>query len=267
MSSGSLDRIAALLAKAERTDNAAEAEAYLMKAQALATAASVDLAFARARTLRKEARQQPESRTRDIGEKGKRANVHLVSLFVAIAHVNDCQVDVAHNSTYVIGYGMPGDLDAVEALYSSVAVQMVASANAYLKVGSWKGEKYVSAERTMGGLRRVRKPHTSQTARASFYKAYVVRIGERLDSARSVVITEVSSVVVGESTGALVLRDKTAEVSSFHRRNSSARGSWGGYSGGVRSDAGGSAAAGRDAASRARLGSSPALPGKGVISS
>jgi hypothetical protein len=46
----SIDRIAALLAKAERTDNAEEADAYLMKAQSIATAASIDLAMARSRT-------------------------------------------------------------------------------------------------------------------------------------------------------------------------------------------------------------------------
>ena len=69
--SAALDRIAALLAKAERTEIEAEADAYLMKAQQLATLASVDLAVARARTARREARQQPESRTTTIGEKGR----------------------------------------------------------------------------------------------------------------------------------------------------------------------------------------------------
>ena len=58
-----LDRIAALLAKAERSDNPHEAEAYLAKAQALATQASVDLAVARALTARREAREQPVSVT------------------------------------------------------------------------------------------------------------------------------------------------------------------------------------------------------------
>ncbi|MEI7630579.1 MAG: DUF2786 domain-containing protein, partial [Actinomycetes bacterium] len=75
----SIERISALLAKAERTDNAAEADAYLMKAQVLATAASVDLAFARAHTAKIEMRQSPEIRTVTIGEKGKRANQHLIS--------------------------------------------------------------------------------------------------------------------------------------------------------------------------------------------
>ncbi|MSW43807.1 MAG: DUF2786 domain-containing protein, partial [Actinobacteria bacterium] len=64
----SIDRIAALLAKAERTDNAEEADAYLMKAQSLATAASIDLAMARSRTAKKEQREQPEMRTIVIGE-------------------------------------------------------------------------------------------------------------------------------------------------------------------------------------------------------
>ena len=239
-----------------------------MKAQALATAASVDLAFARARTLRKEARQSPESRTRTIGEKGKRANVHLVSLFVAIAHVNDAHVDVASNSTFVIVYGMPGDLDAIEALYASVAVQMTASAQTWLATGHWKGESYVSATRTMGGLRRLRKPHTAQTARASFYRAYVTRIAERMEHAKSEVVAEVATTVIeGAGTGALVLREKSSEVKAFHRTESSARGTWGGYSGGVRADKGVASEAGRAAASRARLGAQREIGVKGEIRS
>ncbi len=128
----SLDRIAALLAKAERTDNEAEADAYLMKAQQLATLASVDLAIARARVARREARQQPESRTTTIGEKGRRANPHLIALFIAIAHANDAQVDVASNSTYVVGYGMPADLDVVETMFGSLAVHMVHSGQGFV---------------------------------------------------------------------------------------------------------------------------------------
>ena len=57
--SATIDRISALLAKAERTDNEAEADAYLMKAQQLATLASVDLAVARARIARRAPHQVP----------------------------------------------------------------------------------------------------------------------------------------------------------------------------------------------------------------
>lgn len=255
-----IERIAALLAKAERTEIEAEAEAYLMKAQQLATLASIDLAVARSRTQRVEQRQQPESRTTTIGEKGKRANRHLITLYVAIAHANDAQVDVAANSTYVIGYGMPGDLDVIETMFASVCVQMVHAGQGYVVSRVWSGETYVAIEN-----RRCRvKEHTAQTARTAFYRAYIKRIEERLSEARRQAMSDIPAAAEGgtdRATAQLVLREKAIEVSDFHRRTSDARGSWAGYSGGVRSPSGTAAAAGRSAASRARLNPSAGIGG------
>lgn len=262
--SATIDRISALLAKAERTDNEAEADAYLMKAQQLATLASVDLAVARARVARREGRQQPESRTTTIGEKGRRANPHLISLFIAIAHANDAQVDVAANSTYVIAYGMPADLDVVETIYASLAVHMVHSSQGYLSAGAWRQESYLAvAARSRRGERR---PHTAVTARAAFYRAYVEHIRERLDLARSQALEHVAKhapPTPSSESGAVVLRRKADEVKRFHKEASKARGSWGGYSGAVRAPAGSAAEAGRGAASKARLSKQAELPHKG----
>ncbi|MFM9136385.1 MAG: DUF2786 domain-containing protein [bacterium] len=262
-----LDRIAALLVKAERSDNAHEAEAYLAKAQALATQASVDLAVARALTARREAREQPVSTTITIGERGKRANTHLVSLFVVVGQCNSLQIDIAHNSTYVIAYGMPSDIELVEALFGSLATQMTASANTWLAVGEWRGDTYVSRDGW-------RKDHTAQTARAAFYRAFIDRIGDRLQQAREEVLAEaerqrlqVPAEVPGgtavATTGALVLRGKEAEVRSFYRQSSRARGSWSGYSGGVRRRAGRASRGGRAAADRARTTSARGIGAKG----
>jgi hypothetical protein len=258
-----LDRIGALLAKAERTDNEAEAEAYLVKAQQLATLASVDVAIARARVAKREARQQPESRTTTIGEKGRRANPHLISLFVSIAHANDTQVDVASNSTYVIGYGMASDLDVVETLFASLSVQMVHASQAFVAGRTWEGETYVAA--VGRPRRRVRRPHSAQTARAAFYRAYVERISERLSEARSAALRRGpgGAAEAQRNEGAVALREKASEVKSFHARQSQARGSWGGYAGAVRSPSGTAATAGRSAASRARITPQQGLPGKG----
>ena len=261
--SATLDRISALLAKAERTDNEAEADAYLMKAQQLATLASVDLAVARARTARREGRQQPESRTTTIGEKGKRANQHLIALFVAIAHANDAQVDVAANSTYVIGYGMPADLDVVETIYASLAVHMVHASQAYLAAGSWRDETYLAV--VPRSRRRERRPHTAVTARAAFYRAYVERIcraprpgaGRGHPPARS----GAAGRLVDRRAGAAAQGRRGARPSTVQQ--SKARGSWSGYSGGVRVATGSAADAGRGAASRARLGKQHELPDKG----
>jgi len=274
----SLERISALLSKAERTDNPHEAEAYLMKAQALATAASVDLALARAATVRMEQRQQPQTRTVTIGEKGKRANTHLVALFIAIANANDVRVDIAHNSTYVLAYGMPGDLDVIEAMYSSVAVQMMTASAQWLQVGTWRSETYVAVRRVNGRSVRSVKPHTALTARIAFYRGYVERIAERLQQARDSALAQgeaaaraaakeassSSSPASGSAAPdrALVLRRKTEEVRDYHRSTSKARGTWSGYSGSMRSDRGTATKAGRHAASLARLGRQQSLPGK-----
>ena len=265
----SLERISALLAKAERTDNLHEAEAYLMKAQALATAASIDLALARAATARREQRQQPQTRTVTIGEKGKRANQHLIALFIAIAHANDVHVDIAANSTYVLAYGMPGDLDVVEAMYASVAVQMITSAQQWIQVGTWREETYVAVTRSSGRNLRSVKRHTAFTARVAFYRGYVERMSERLLQARQAVLAEPSPAVsqagVGPSDRALVLRRKAEEVRDYHQATSKARGSWTGYAGSMRSDRGTATRAGRQAATLARLGRQQGLPGKAAV--
>lgn len=262
-----IDRIAALLAKAERTDNPVEAEAYLAKAQMLATQSSIDLALARARTARREAREQPTSRTITIGESGKRANTHLVSLFIVVGQCNDLQMDIARNSTYVIAYGMPSDIDLVETLFGSLATQMAAGAATWLAAGVWRTDSYISRE----GYRRA---HTAQTARAAFYRGFIERIGARLAEAREQVLAAARGLATAGSaappasgqkvgpTAEIVLRDKAAEVRTFYRRQSQARGSWGGYSGAVSRRGGAASSAGAQAAATARLGTARGVGGR-----
>jgi hypothetical protein len=84
-----------------------------------------------------------------------------------VARTNDVLVNVAHDSTYVLGFGHRADLEVVERLWASLAVQMTAAAQRRLDRG----------EHRAAGV-------AAQTWRLSFYDGWVTAVGERLRAAR-----------------------------------------------------------------------------------
>lgn len=265
MTDRTLGRIAALLRKAEGTDNAHEAEAYLAAAQRLATAASIDLAVARVHSADRQTRARPSQREILIGEAGKRGLRTYVELFVAIARANDVTCDVARNSTRVFAYGFDTDLDTVHALYASLIVQMVRVSDEFIKSGSYAAER---VRRYSPSRRRwERGPVSPVTARLSFQRAYAARIGARLAEAKSAAVAEAATAsqpaypgMTGPTGVALALRTKELELAEHYRAHSTARGRWQGSAASAGYSAHASRAGDR-AGRRARLGGERAIGG------
>ncbi len=212
-----LDRIGKLLAQAEGTDNEHEADAFVTRAQELATSYAVDLEQARARQAARRGRaggaDSFEQRTVTVGERAKRGNRQLVLLYVIVARANEVMVNVAHDSTFVVGFGYPDDLDVVEQLWASLATQMAGAAGRRLRAGE---------HRTTG------VPAVSW--RLSFYDGWLVAVQERLTTARARALRAVDAVPADRGSdqrpGELVLRAKAERVREFHDQASQARGSW-----------------------------------------
>lgn len=263
-----LTKIAGLLRKAETTDNEHEADAYLQAAQRLATLASVDVAVARAHTSAKEKRAAPTQRTISIGEPGKRGLRTFVQLFLEIGRANNLTCDIARDSSRVYAYGFDTDIDAAEALYSSLVVQMVRASDEYIKskryaqetVGRWVRVDHPSSWRRPSQEWQERPVHAS-TARVNFQQAFAARIGARLTQASQQAHQQaVAADAAGTGGVALVLRAREVELREHYRTVSTARGHWRASSAG----AGYSELASRagDRAGRtARLGSEQAIGG------
>jgi hypothetical protein len=241
-----LVRIAALLRQAEGTSNEHEADAFMQAAQRLATTHSIDLAVARAHTAKREAREEPVIKRIDIGPPGKRGLRTYAQLFLACGRPNDLAFDIAHNSSYVVAYGMPCDIAVTEALYASLAVQMVRASDAYVRSEAHRNDRMVTSrgerddhatdewsyvERT--------KPVPTPTARINFQQAFAHRIEHRLtearDAARNAAIDRArreratTSTNPGDHTPTsteLAIRDKAVEIKNFRAARSSARGRW-----------------------------------------
>lgn len=171
-----LSKIRALLAKAESTEFAEEAEALSARAQQLMAKYSIDHALLAAETGREE----------DPG--GVRIAVDnpyegpKVSLLQAVAQANRCRVVWSRQVGLVTVIGFPPDLDAVELLFTSLLVQ---ANTAMLRAG---------AKRDAAGRSRTR------AFRQSFLVSYAVRIGERLTDATGQ--AEQEAVASVASTGA-----------------------------------------------------------------
>jgi hypothetical protein len=270
-----LARIAALLRKAEGTDNEHEADAYLQAAQRLATLASVDLAVARAHTAKREQRIAPTQRSVVIGEAGKRGLRTYVQLFLVIGRANDLICDIARNSTRVFAYGFDSDIDAAEALYASLVVQMVRASDQFIKSGAHAEEMVTrevqievpsplrSGRMVRQGVTESRPVHAT-TARINFQQAFAERIGQRLlaarESARAEAVAADRPDTPASSSVAVALRDREIELVVHYKSTSTARGSWSGS----RATAGYSEAsrrAGDRAGRQARLGGERELGG------
>ena len=153
-----LRRIRGLLAKAESTEFADEAEALTAKAQELMTRHAVDAALL-------DAGRAPAG---DVGTR----RVHVadpyvrakMQLLAAVAEANDVRLVWYQKLGIANLVGGRADLDAVELLFTSLLLQVAQALS--------------SAERQDGGR------SASRTFRRAFLLGYAHRIGERLQSAR-----------------------------------------------------------------------------------
>lgn len=280
-----LAEIAALLNKAENTDNEHEASAFMHAAQVKATRHAIDLATARAHTEKSQRRSQPTHERIELGQKGKHGLKHYVSLFLAIGRANDVTCNIAHNSTYVIAFGMPEDIEMTKTLYTSLVMQMVEASNRYLKTGAYKEEKVWRQRRVPNPdyeygywgdepktiVESGYFPVDARIARSSFQEAFAGRIGHRLMEARlearnaaeeaereqQAAQPAQEAAEPAESSTALVLKAKEVEVADYYKQNSTARGSYRPS----RSKGSSSHArfAGREAGNRARLNNHAAI--------
>ena len=236
-----VDRVGKLLAQAEGTDNEHEAAAFVERAQQLATEHAVDLELARARQRERQSRGGGEPLVQErleVGQRGRRGNRHRVQLYAVVAASNDVLVNVAHDSSYVLGFGHRSDLDVVERLWSSLAVQMTAAAQRRMD----RGEHRAAG---IAGL----------SWRLSYYDGFTAAVGERLQRARKRAIAQTRpAAVAGEPSAALVLRAKGERVKSFYDTASQARGSWRGAWAGRTQSSADAAASGRADGARADLG-------------
>lgn len=180
-----VEKIAKLLRQGERATNPHERDAFLGRAQRLASTASVALAVARAHGQAAEAREVPTTQQVAIGSRGQRGLARYVRLLLNIARANDVHCTILHGSVQVTLHGFPSDLRITNALYESLLVQMVGEFEQHRTEAV--AEEWIWNDRL--GAAEFRKPATL-SRRLAFYEAFADRVGQRLTRARHEAIVE-----------------------------------------------------------------------------
>jgi hypothetical protein len=167
-------RIRALLAKAESSDFAEEADTFMTKAQELMTRACVDRAMVET-DAEGDGAAQMEARRVWIEDPYLEAKALLLA---KVAAANRCRAVVDRDLGFSTVVGDPGDLDATDLLFTSLLIQATRRLAA---LGTDPAHGH-----------RSRKP----SYRRSFLVAYAGRIGSRLREAN-----EVATVAADQASG------------------------------------------------------------------
>ena len=164
---GVLDRVRALLAKAESTTYPPEAEAYTAKAQQLVARHSLDEALLVARSG--DPTVVPFARRLGVDHPYE---AEKASMLDAVARANRCHAVWSPEFGFATVFGFEADLDAVDLLYTSLLVQAHRAMAQTEPPGGKAGRSRL------------------KTFRQSFLVAYAVRIGERLAGAVEATLSE-----------------------------------------------------------------------------
>jgi hypothetical protein len=148
-----LERVRALLAKAESTDFPAEAEAFSAKAQELIARHSIEEVLAATPD------ETPLARRLGVDHPYESEKASLLD---AVARANHCHTVWSPELAFSTVFGFDADIDAVELLYTSLLVQ---------------ANRAMARDEPAKGKARIK------AFRRSFLVAYAVRIGERFERA------------------------------------------------------------------------------------
>jgi hypothetical protein len=172
-----LERVRALLAKAESTPFEEEAEAFTEKAQELMTRYSIDAALLEVHAAGKLTESQPRGVRIGIGDPYSDAKAHLLS---KIANASRCDSVWTKTFGFSTVFGFEAELKSVELLYTSLLLQ---------------------ARKAMMCAGKAGTHARSRSFRQSFLMGFAHRIGRRLEESASTVISDVS----GEDGGAALV--------------------------------------------------------------
>ncbi|WP_331461079.1 DUF2786 domain-containing protein [Micromonospora tarapacensis] len=163
-----LDRVRALLAKAESTTFPAEAEAYTAKAQELVTRHSLDEALLAARGG-DTAPVVPYARRIGVDHPHEKEKASLLD---AVARANRCHTVSSPELAFSTVFGFDTDIDAVDLLYTSLLVQAHRAMARAEPPGGKAGRSRLKA------------------FRQSFLVAFADRIDERLAAAAQLALAQ-----------------------------------------------------------------------------
>lgn len=196
-----LSRIRALLAKAEATTYAEEAEALTAKAQELMARHSLDEA-----TLAAGAPSPETPGAIRIGVDAPYEQAKAI-LLDAVATANHCRAVWSEGLGFSTVVGFEADLDPVELLYTSLLVQGTAAMTR------------AEAEQRAGGRKR------TKSFRQSFLLAYAHRLGARLSATSRRVAAEAPTLLPALATREVAVTARTDELFP-ETRTSRVRAAW-----------------------------------------